>query len=95
MLETDITTNSSDKFAIFAGIRVREIWLYNLGGFTAKALENGAYVPISASRVILGLPIAEISKRLEDEAGRSNMLTFRRQWQQWLRAHKHLHEEAS
>jgi Uma2 family endonuclease len=53
LLETDITTNSSDKFAIFAGIRVREIWLYNLGGFTAKALENGAHVPISASRVIL------------------------------------------
>jgi Uma2 family endonuclease len=97
LLETDITTNSTDKLKTFAEMRVPEVWIYNLHGFSAKALEHDQYVPIETSRAIAGLPIAEIAKRLEDEAGRpkSNMLTFRRAWRQWLRAHRHLHDNAS
>ena len=95
LLETDITTDSSDKLNIFAGMRVPEVWLYNLlDGFVAKALEGEGYVPIQTSRVIAGLPIAEVAKRIDDEAGRSNMLTFRRAWRQWLQEHRHLHDSA-
>jgi len=39
LLETDITTDSSDKLKIFAGTRVPEVWLYNFDGFVVKALE--------------------------------------------------------
>jgi len=94
LLETDITTSSSDKLRFFAAIRVPEVWLYTLDGFAAKALEHGEYVPISVSRAITGLPIAEITKRVEDEAARSksNALMLRREWQQWLREHKYLHD---
>jgi Uma2 family endonuclease len=94
LLETDMTRDSSDKLATFAEMRVPEVWLYNLDGFAAKALDDGQYVAIETSRVIAGLPIAEITNRLADEAGRSNMLTFRRAWQGWLREHKHLHTDA-
>ncbi len=97
LLETDISTNSSDKLEIFAGMRVPEVWLYNLDGFTASALENGKYEPIAISRVIVGLPIAVIAKRLEDEANGSQLdsLMLQRNWQQWLRKHKHPHGETN
>jgi Uma2 family endonuclease len=94
LLETDITTDSSDKLKIFAAMRVPEVWLYNLEGLAAKAFDGNAYVPIQTSRVIAGLPIAEIAKRIDDEAGRSNMLVFRRAWRQWLQEHRHLHDNA-
>jgi Uma2 family endonuclease len=94
LLETDISTSSSDKLEIFATMRVPEVWLFNLEGFQAKALENGEYVPIEMSRTIAGLPISEIARRIEGEAVRekSDMYTFRREWQHWLREHKHLHD---
>ncbi len=96
LLETDISTSSSDKLKIFATMRVPEVWLYDLDGFRAKALENGEYVPIETSRIIAGLPIAEIAKRIENEAGleKSDMYAFRRDWQRWLREHKNLHGSA-
>jgi Uma2 family endonuclease len=94
LLETDISTSSTDKLKIFAMMGVPEVWLFNLEGFQAKALENGEYVPIELSRTIAGLPIAEIATRIENEAVRekSDMYTFRREWQLWLREHKHLHD---
>ncbi len=97
LLETDISTNSSDKLRIFAGMRVPEVWLYNLDGLTARALEGGKYEPISVSRAIAGLPIAEIAKQLEDEANHPQFesLASRRNWQQWLREHKRLHGETN
>jgi Uma2 family endonuclease len=94
LLETDITTSSTDKLKTFAEMRVPEVWLYNLDGFSAKALENGEYVPIETSRVIAGLPIAEVKNRVEDQAPRdeADMYVFRREWQHWLREQKHLHD---
>ena len=41
-------------------MRGPEVWLYNLDGYVAEALEHGEYVPIQTSRVIAGLPIAEM-----------------------------------
>jgi Uma2 family endonuclease len=90
LLEIDITTDSSDKLATYAGMGVSEVWRYNLDGFAAFALADGKYVTITISRVISGLPLAEIAKRLDDKKGRSNMLTFRRTWRQWLQENIHL-----
>jgi Uma2 family endonuclease len=96
LLETDITTKSSDKFNIFGNMGVPEVWLYDLSGFSARTLENGKYTPISVSRVIAGLPIPELAKRINDEAGRSesDSLAFLESWHQWLREHKNLHDDA-
>lgn len=96
VLETDITTSSADKLKMFAEMGVPEVWFYDLDGFTAKALEDGEYVLIATSRTITGLPIAQVAKRLDDEAGqpKSDMYAFRRAWQEWLREHRHLHDNA-
>jgi len=91
LLEIGITTDSSDKLATFASVGIPELWRYNLDGFAGFALDEGAYGPITFSRVIAGLPIAEIAKRLDDKNGRSNMLTFRRTWRRWLQENIHLH----
>lgn len=92
LLEVDITKDSSDKLVTFATLGVPEVWRYNLDGFVAFAFVQHEYVPISVSRIISGLPIEEIARRLVDKQGRSNMLTFRLAWQQWLRDHRHLHD---
>jgi Uma2 family endonuclease len=92
LVEIDITTDSSDKLAIFAGIGVPEVWRYNLHGFAAFAFLQDQYVPITVSRFIKGLALNEIARRLDDKADRSNMLAFRLAWRQWLQENRHLHD---
>jgi hypothetical protein len=65
--------------------------------YDGEYLEIMSPGPLHEIRVIAGLPIAEIKRRVEDQAPRdeADMYVFRREWQQWLREHAHLHDNVS
>lgn len=92
IVEVDITNSSLNKFPIFAGIGIPEIWHYDLNGFSAFALIEAKYVPITVSRTIAGLPLHEIASRISDAAYSSDTSTFSRDWHKWLQNNKHLHK---
>ena len=93
VVEVDITHKSTDKFPIFAKLGVPEVWHYTPKAFQWHALEDGAYVPIATSRMIAGLPLIELTKRVE-VARPGESLAFFAEWRHWLRDNRHLHEAA-
>lgn len=91
IVEVDITSSSSNKFPMFADVRVPEIWRYDLDGFSAWGLADAKYVPITVSNVIAGLPLAEIGSRVRDAVYTSDTGRFSREWRKWLQENRHLH----
>lgn len=78
VLEVDLTSNSLRKFAIYAALRVPEIWRYDGQICRFFGLVDGKYVEIPSSRFLSGLTgqmladAIELSKtRGQDEAIRS------------------------
>lgn len=51
-VEIDVTTESLDKFPIYAALRVSEIWIYDGGKVSFYELEAGNYHQISHSRAL-------------------------------------------
>jgi len=89
VIEVDISNRRSDKKGLYASLGVVEFWRYDgTTGLEAFSLIDGHYVAIGVSRVIPGLPIAEIDDRLARKADR---LTIVKEWQQWLRTNRGLH----
>jgi Uma2 family endonuclease len=93
VVEVDITHKSTDKFPIFAKLGIPEVWHYTPTEFQWHALEGGAYVPIATSRMIAGLPLIELTNRVE-VARPGESLAFFAEWRHWLRDNRHLHEAA-
>jgi len=90
VLEVDITNKSTDKFETFARLGVSELWHFTKISFVWYGLEGGVYVPIAQSRVITGLPLIEVVKRVA-LAQPGKTMAFIAEWRQWLQANAHLH----
>ena len=54
-VEVDLTTESQDKFPIYAALNVPEIWRYDGKTFQFFLLVNGEYVESGGSRLLPGL----------------------------------------
>ena len=54
VIEVDVTSNSLDRFPIFAAVGVAEVWRYKAGAVTIFVLRDGEYHPVANS---LALPI--------------------------------------
>jgi Uma2 family endonuclease len=89
VIEIDISKRRFNKKKLYANIGIPEFWRYDdIAGLEAFSLIGDAYIAIDVSRVIPGLPIAEIAKRIAHKADR---LTIVKEWQQWLRDNRSLH----
>jgi Uma2 family endonuclease len=90
IIEVDISKRRLDKKSLYARIGIPEFWRFDGQiGLEAFGLIDGAYVKIYVSRVVPGLPVDQIAKRLERKADR---LTITKEWQQWLRDNRSLHD---
>jgi Uma2 family endonuclease len=94
VVEVDITHKSTNKFPTFVRLGVPEVWHYTKKAFLWYALEGDAHVPITTSRILAGLPMVEVTKRVA-VARPGKTKAFISEWRQWLRANRHLHESAT
>jgi Uma2 family endonuclease len=94
VVEIDITTRSAGKYPLFARLGILEVWHYTPERFAWYALESGVYVPIETSRMIAGLPLVAVSKRLATVTVDDDDLVLFGEWDHWLRDNRHLHEAA-
>lgn len=82
VIEVDISGKRKNKDT-YARVSVPEFWRYSEAtGLEAFALVDGRYVAIMTSRVISGLPIAEIGGRVTDD---TESLEALHAWRDWLR----------
>ena len=87
VVEADRTNSSLDKFPIFAGLGVREIWLYRKKQVRFYILTGGTYAesPIShAFPFLKAEPLSQFVAQGLAEGGRKAARSFR----DWLRAQR-------
>jgi Uma2 family endonuclease len=89
VVEIDITSSSKDRFAVYAEMRVPEIWRYDGKVFTINILEDGKYIVVEESLAFPNLPLTEISNFLEN-AGSKKYLDLVREFRDWVRSQIHL-----
>ncbi len=84
-IEVDITHSSLDRMAIYAGLRIPEVWLYDGRVLTIYHLDPaGHYQPHDASRSFPGLRAADVERFVE--LGRTtDKLGWSRTLREWVR----------
>jgi Uma2 family endonuclease len=83
-VEVDVFHHSKNKFAIYAALDVREIWVYESGTITIHLLQNGQYEVAAASRALPMLTADILTHYLERliEDGELAALTAFEEWLQ-------------
>jgi Uma2 family endonuclease len=61
------THGGLDKLDVYAGLGVREVWIWKKSDLTAYELRSGAYVEISQSVVIPGLSPSFLARFLDSD----------------------------
>ena len=82
VIEIGLTSDSINKFPIFAALGVPEIWRYSRGRLTIFMLEGGSYREQKSSLALPALTAADLTKLLE-----SSMSMKRTAWLRQLRTH--------
>jgi Uma2 family endonuclease len=77
VIEIDVTSPSLDKFPIFAGLGIAEVWRYNRQALTVFILQGETYHEGPASQVLPGLTATILTRLIADGQ--------RMQRTQWLR----------
>jgi Uma2 family endonuclease len=85
VIEVDVSSNSLDRFPIFAAVGVAEVWRYANGIVSMYALRDGGYQPIPNS---LALPVltAEAATRFADSYRRTKWPAWVAGLRDWVRS---------
>lgn len=65
VIEIDVTHFSLDKFSIFAGLGIPEVWRYESTTLSIFNLENGSYVAREESRMLPGVTRGVLTRFIE------------------------------
>jgi Uma2 family endonuclease len=60
-LEVVLTSGGMDKLLVYAGLGVREVWLWEDDAFHLHALEGGAYRQVDGSALLPDLDSAQLT----------------------------------
>lgn len=83
VIEADVTSDSLNKFVLFSGMRVPEVWRYDDGQVTIYRLEGESYVEAEGS---LALPLltSEMATRFLSESQEMKSSTWARRVRDWV-----------
>jgi Uma2 family endonuclease len=59
-IEVIVSRGLVDKLEVYRGLGIREVWLFEDGGYTVLTWRDAGYVPIAASEVIPEVDLARI-----------------------------------
>jgi Uma2 family endonuclease len=85
VIEVDITSDSLDKFPIFAGLGIPEVWRYNDETVTIYKLEGDHYVKAEYSPTFPQLT-SELATQFLEESAQIKSATWLRRVREWARA---------
>ncbi len=84
IIETDITSGSLDKIAIYQALGVRELWRFDGDRLTIYCLAEGEYKTSDTSRALPILSVADIESLLAQRQG-FGQNAFSAHMEEWLR----------
>jgi Uma2 family endonuclease len=87
VIEIDITHPSLNKFPIFAGLGIAEVWRYSKGALTIFKLEGGEYREQAASALLPGVTGARLTELIAagQQMKRTEWSRNVREWARTLR----------
>jgi len=77
VVEINITSHSLDKFPIFSGLGIAEVWRYHKQTLTVSRLNGDSYQERPASDVLRGVTATVLTQLIGDSQ--------RMKWTEWLR----------
>lgn len=88
VIEIDITHPSLNKFPIFAGLGIPEVWRYHRQALTIFKLEGETYREQESSEVFRGVKGEDLTRLIEDSQAMKRPAWLRgvREWARTLRA---------
>lgn len=88
VIEIDITHPSLNKFPIFAGLGIAEIWRFYKGALTIYVLQGGAYQAQDSSELFSGVSGEDVT-RLIGDSQQMKRTEWLRNVREWARTRKH------
>ena len=88
-IEIDVSNPSINKMAVYAELKVPEVWRWQKGKLTINILTDTGYVESENSKVFESFPVKELARfmQLDPQKGENARLREFRQWvQQQLRS---------
>lgn len=84
-IEIDTTHSSIDKMAVYAGLKVPEVWRFKNGKITINILTDAGYVESETSLAFGAFPVKELPRfmQLDPEKGENARL---REFREWVRS---------
>lgn len=83
-LEIDVTSQSLERFPIYARLGVPELWCYDSGELKIYHLQDGQYVEVERSSIFPQLEIAALPRLIEVNRSEGR-LALRRSIRAWVR----------
>ena len=84
VIEIDVTNSSIDKLAVFAAVRVPEVWRHANGRFAFMHLDDATYVETNESYVLTGVRAADVSDLIA-AIGTTGRSAWLRRVEEWAR----------
>jgi Uma2 family endonuclease len=84
VLEIDVTNSSLNRLQVYADLGVVEVWIYDGELLTIKQLQNGSYVTAATSQFFVNLPIADITRFLQ-QSQTVDYLELIRSFRDWVK----------
>jgi Uma2 family endonuclease len=76
-IEVIFTSGAVDKLAVYAGLGVREVWLWKEGTIAAHWLRSGRYEQKRKSKLLPGLDLTELEELLRSGTQSHAVRTYR------------------
>ena len=84
-IEIDTTHSSIDKMAVYAGLKVPEVWRFKNGKITINILTDAGYVESETSLAFGSFPVKELVRFMELDAEKGENARLR-EFREWVRS---------
>ncbi|NJK68505.1 MAG: Uma2 family endonuclease [Microcoleus sp. SU_5_3] len=85
-VEMDLTSSSINQMAVYAELKVPEVWRWKKGKLTVNILTDTGYVESETSLVFGSFPVKELARfmQLDSDKGENARI---REFREWVRSH--------
>lgn len=85
-VEIDLTSSSINKMAVYAELKVPEVWIWKKGKLIINILNDTGYVESETSLAFASFPVKELAQfmHLDSEKGENARI---REFREWARSH--------
>ena len=85
-VEMDLTSSSINKMAVYAELKVPEVWIWKKGKLIINILNDTGYLESETSLAFASFPVKELAQfmNLDSEKGENARI---REFREWVRSH--------